>query len=417
MLKIMIVDDDFLICEELQGIVTDLEYEVAGVADSGQAAVEMALEVKPDIILMDIVMNNGMDGIEAAGKIMESIDCAVIFVTGYGDDEIIERAKQVEPHGFLLKPYTPLEVRAEIEIGLHKKQVERRLKDAYEGVLTDLKHRTSELESANRKLGTLINTPTDSMLLLGLDGTVFAANAVAAKRLGFKVDELVGKCAFDLLTKKLTKTRKAHVARVIKTKKPVRFIDNREKTIFDHSIYPIFDNDLNVIQLAIFAKDVTKEVESIELLKEGKRELEKKTELLEQANIALKIMLQKSSENRADIKEEILLLLKNRISPYVSKLKKYELDQKARGCVEVIESNIADIIFPFSQNLDFAYVNLSPKEIQIANHVKQNKSTKEIAKILNLAKGTVDVHRNNIREKLNLKNKSISLKTYLLSLH
>jgi len=284
-------------------------------------------------------------------------------------------------------------------------------------VLTDLKHRTSELESANRKLGTLINTPTDSMLLLGLDGTVFAANAVAAKRLGFKVDELVGKCAFDLLTKKLTKTRKAHVARVIKTKKPVRFIDNREKTIFDHSIYPIFDNDLNVIQLAIFAKDVTKEVESIELLKEGKRELEKKTELLEQANIALKIMLQKSSENRADIKEEILLLLKNRISPYVSKLKKYELDQKARGCVEVIESNIADIIFPFSQNLDFAYVNLSPKEIQIANHVKQNKSTKEIAKILNLAKGTVDVHRNNIREKLNLKNKSISLKTYLLSLH
>ena len=417
MLKIMIVDDDFLICEELQGIVTDLEYEVAGVADSGQAAVEMALEVKPDIILMDIVMNNGMDGIEAAGKIMESIDCAVIFVTGYGDDEIIERAKQVEPHGFLLKPYTPLEVRAEIEIGLHKKQVERRLKDAYEGVSTDLKHRTSELESANRKLGTLINTPTDSMLLLGLDGTVFAANAVAAKRLGFKVDELVGKCAFDLLTKKLTKTRKAHVARVIKTKKPVRFIDNREKTIFDHSIYPIFDNDLNVIQLAIFAKDVTKEVESIELLKEGKRELEKKTELLEQANIALKIMLQKSSENRADIKEEILLLLKNRISPYVSKLKKYELDQKARGCVEVIESNIADIIFPFSQNLDFAYVNLSPKEIQIANHVKQNKSTKEIAKILNLAKGTVDVHRNNIREKLNLKNKSISLKTYLLSLH
>jgi len=413
----MIVDDDFLICEELQGIVTDLEYEVAGVADSGQAAVEMALEVKPDIILMDIVMNNGMDGIEAAGKIMESIGCAVIFVTGYGDDnQIIERAKQVEPHGILLKPFTPFEVKAEIEIGLHKKQVEKRLKDAYEGVLTDLKQRTSELESANRKLGTLINTPTDSMLLLGLDGTVLAANPVAAKRLGFKVDELVGKCAFDLLTKKLTKTRKAHVARVIKTKKPVRFIDNREKTIFDHSIYPIFDNDRNVIQLAVFAKDVTKEVESRKELEEGKRELESKTDLLEQANMALKIMLQKSSENRVDIKEEILLLLKNRISPYVSKLKKYELDQKARGCVEVIESNIEDIVAPFSQNLDFAYVNLSPKEIQIANHIKQNKSTKEIAKILNLAKGTVDVHRNNIREKLDLKNKSISLKTYLLSL-
>ena len=84
MLKIMIVDDDFLICEELQGIVLDLEYEVAGIADSGEAAVKMALDVKPDVILMDIVMENGMDGIEAAGKIMESIDCAVIFVTGHG---------------------------------------------------------------------------------------------------------------------------------------------------------------------------------------------------------------------------------------------------------------------------------------------------------------------------------------------
>ena len=70
MLKIMIVDDDFLICEELRGIVTDLEYEVAGVADSGKAAVEMALDVKPDVILMDIVMD-GMDGIEAAREIME----------------------------------------------------------------------------------------------------------------------------------------------------------------------------------------------------------------------------------------------------------------------------------------------------------------------------------------------------------
>ena len=77
MLRVMIVDDDFLICDELKGIVTDLKYEVVGVTDSGKAAVEMALDVKPDVILMDIVMENGMDGIEAAGKIKESHDCAV----------------------------------------------------------------------------------------------------------------------------------------------------------------------------------------------------------------------------------------------------------------------------------------------------------------------------------------------------
>jgi len=229
MLKIMIVDDDFLICEELQGIVTDLEYEVAGVADSGQAAVEMALEVKPDIILMDIVMNNGMDGIEAAGKIMKSIGCAVIFVTGYGDDQIIERAKQVEPHGILLKPFTPLEVRAEIEIGLHKKQVEKRLKDAYEGVLTDLKQRTSELESANERLEGLLNAPTDSMVLLGLDGTVLAANPVAAKRHGLPVDEFVGKCAYDLLTRSWPKPGRPILPELSKPRSVPALLTNVER--------------------------------------------------------------------------------------------------------------------------------------------------------------------------------------------
>lgn len=416
MLKIMIVDDDFLICEELRGIVTDLEYEVAGVADSGKAAVEMALDVKPDVILMDIVMENGMDGIEAAGKIMESVDCAVIFVTGHGEDEIVERAKKVAPHGYVLKPYTPMEIKSAVEIGFHKKQIKSRLNEAYDDVLTNLKNRTSELETSNHQLEALIRAPTDSMLLLDLDGTVLAVNPIAAKRLRLKVAELVGKNVYDLLTNELAKTRKGKHARVIQTKRPVRFVDQRGGAIFDNNVHPIFDNDGNVIQLAIYAKDITKQVKSVKLLEERKQDLESKTELLEQANMALKIMLQKSTENREDIKEEILLLLKNRISPYIEKLKKRDLDDKVRGCVEVIESNIEDIVSPFSQSLNFAYVNLSPKEIQVANHIKQNKSTKEIAKILNLAKGTVDVHRNNIREKLGLKNKSINLKTYLISM-
>jgi len=235
MLRIMIVDDDFLICEELKGIVTDLEYEVVGVADSGEAAVEIALEVKPDVILMDIVMENGMDGIEAAGKIKGSVDCAVIFVTGHGEDEIFERAKEVEPHGYVLKPYTPMDVKTAIEIGHHKKQVEKSLKEAYRKVFADLEQRTAELESANQRMEVLLNAPTDSMLLVDLDGNILAANPIAAKRHGMKVEEFVGKCAYDLLTKKLAKSRRANLGRVIKSKKRARFTDKRGKTIYDNS--------------------------------------------------------------------------------------------------------------------------------------------------------------------------------------
>ena len=101
-----------------------------------------------------------------------------------GDEEVFERAKQVEPHGYVLKPYTPMDVRAAIEIGHHKKQVEGRLKEAFGKVFADLKQRTSELESANQKLEVLLNAPTDGMFLLGVDGTVLAANPVVAKRYG-----------------------------------------------------------------------------------------------------------------------------------------------------------------------------------------------------------------------------------------
>ena len=416
MLKIMIVDDDFLICEELQGIVTDLEYEVAGVADAGKAAVEMALDVKPDVILMDIVMDNGMDGIEAAGRIMEAIDCAVVFVTGHGEDEIFQRAKQVQPHGYILKPYTPMDVRAAIEIGHHKKQVERRLKEAFGKVFKDLKQRTTELESANHRMEVLLNAPTDSMALVDLDGVVLAANPLAAKRHGMKLEEFVGKCVYDLLTKKLAKSRKAKLNRVIKTKKRVRFTDKRGKSTFDNSFYPIFDNDRNVIQLAIYAKDVTAEVEFREELEEKTRELESKSELLGDANMALKIMLQKSHENREEIEAEVMATLKKMVVPLVLKIKKSEISLSVMEYIDRLENNLKYLSSPFSRNLSFEYITLSPKEIQVANLIRDGKTTREIAEELGMKPGTVEFYRNNIREKIGIRGKKIRLRTHLLNL-
>jgi DNA-binding NarL/FixJ family response regulator len=416
MLKIMIVDDDFVICETLCGIVTDLEYEVAGVADSGKAAVKMALDVKPDVILMDIVMDNGMDGIEAAGKILESLDCAVIFVTGHGEEEIFERAKQVEPHGYVLKPYLPMEVKTAIEIGYHKKQVERRLKEAFAKIFTELEQRTSELESANQKLEVLLNAPTDSMLLLDLDGTILAANSIAAKRHRMKVNEFVGKCAYDLLTKRLAKSRKANLNRVIKSKKRARFTDQRGKTIFDNSVYPIFDNDRNVVQLAIYGKDVTEEVESREKLEESKRELESKTDLLGDANMALKIMLQKSNENREEIEAEVMATLKKMVVPLVLKIKKSEISPTVREHINRLEDNLKYLSSPFSRSLSFEYISLSPKEIQVANLIRDGRVTREIAEELGMKPGTVEFYRNNIREKIGIRGKKIRLRTHLLNL-
>ncbi|HIJ20342.1 MAG TPA: response regulator [Deltaproteobacteria bacterium] len=241
------VDDDYVISEALKAIVLDLGYEVAGVIGSGEEAIEMATQLKPDVILMDIVMPGGMDGTNAAEIIMESIGCAVVFVTGYGTDEIVQRAINVEPHGYLLKPFEPSEIKASIEIAFHKKQIEDRLKKAYPEVL-------SELETSNQQLKALLNAPTDSMALLDLDGTVLAANPIAAKRFRMDIEEFVGKCVYEIMPKELAKARKPKFDRVAKIGKPSQFTDKRGDFFFDSQVYPIFDNAGKVVQLAAYAR-------------------------------------------------------------------------------------------------------------------------------------------------------------------
>ena len=102
--------------------------------------------------------------------------------------------------------------------------------------------------------------------------------------------------------------------------------------------------------------------------------------------------------------------------PYVKKLKKTGLDERQKVLVGILESNLKDIISPFSRRLSSKYLNLTPKELQIANLIKQGKHTREIAKIFNLSKRTIESHRDHIRRKLGIKNKKANLRTHLLSL-
>ena len=81
---------------------------------------------------MDIVMPGGMDGITAAEKIKKESDTAIVFISGYGDPEYIERAKRLEPFGYVMKPFEEREVKAFIEIALHKREMELKLRNAHE---------------------------------------------------------------------------------------------------------------------------------------------------------------------------------------------------------------------------------------------------------------------------------------------
>ena len=103
-------------------------YTVAGMAASGEDAIEKARRAFTDLILMDIVIPGRLNGIEAAQTIINELDIPVVFVTSYADDAIIEKAKQVRPYGYIVKPFNELEIKAAIEVALFRKAAEQEMK-------------------------------------------------------------------------------------------------------------------------------------------------------------------------------------------------------------------------------------------------------------------------------------------------
>jgi len=151
--------------------------------------------------------------------------------------------------------------------------------------------------------------------------------------------------------------------------------------------------------------------------KQAEQELELKTNNLEDANTALTVLLKKRDQDKSELEENLLSNMKQLVEPYLEKLRSTRLDERQEAFLSLIESNLEAITSPFSRNLASCYLNLTPTEIQVADLVRQGRSTKEIANSMNLSWKTIKTHRRNIRLKLNIHNKKTNLRSYLLSLH
>ena len=153
-----------------------------------------------------------------------------------------------------------------------------------------------------------------------------------------------------------------------------------------------------------------------EALRDREKELELKTQYLEEANTALKVLLQQREKDKAELESTVLKNINVMISPYVSKLKNKNLKSSEKAIVDIIDTNLQDIVTPMVQRLVNAKIILTPQELQVAGLVKEGKSTKEIADILTVSETTVSFHRNNLRKKLGLSHTRKNLRAHLLSL-
>jgi PAS domain S-box-containing protein len=153
-----------------------------------------------------------------------------------------------------------------------------------------------------------------------------------------------------------------------------------------------------------------------EVLRQQEAELEIKSLNMEEMNGALKVLLKKREEDRTELGENVLANIKEMVAPYLEKLRRSNLDANQLNYLSIIENHLQEITSPFLKNITSRHWNLTPKEFQVASLIKDNKTTKEIAEMMNVCAGSIELHRNHIRAKLGLTNKKINLRSFLLTL-
>ncbi|MGL4550887.1 MAG: response regulator, partial [Gemmataceae bacterium] len=172
---ILVVEDERIIAKGIEKRLQAMGYAVAGLAATGEEAVGAAAELRPDLILMDISLGGGMDGVEAAGLIRRQCDLPVVYLTAFSDPATLQRAKVTEPFGYVLKPYEDKDLQTAIEIGLYKHRMDRR---------------TRENE---QWLAATLGSIGDGVIATDGEGRVRLMNALAERLTGWAQADAVGR--------------------------------------------------------------------------------------------------------------------------------------------------------------------------------------------------------------------------------
>lgn len=171
----MIVEDERIVAEDIKESLQTQGYTVTSVARSGKMAIKMVEENMPDLVLMDIVLKDKMDGIETASQIRSRFNIPVVYLTAYSDENILERAKTTEPFGYIIKPFREKELQINIEMALYKHKIEKELKASKDWFSTTLK-----------SIG-------DAVIAADLNGNVVFMNHTAQLLTGWDMKDGVGK--------------------------------------------------------------------------------------------------------------------------------------------------------------------------------------------------------------------------------
>ncbi|PKN60409.1 MAG: hypothetical protein CVU53_03240 [Deltaproteobacteria bacterium HGW-Deltaproteobacteria-11] len=290
-------------------------------------------------------------------------------------------------------------------------------------IVTDITERRRAEEAmrmSEQKYRELFEHANDIIFILDFDGKILSCNAAAANTYGYERQQLLGLGIEDLLDRDYMPVMREFIrekADRLEVQNPQEFLTHTKdgEAVWVEVNARIISENGRPVSVHGIARNITDRKKMEDALKKRERELEEKSRNLEDANTALRVLLKRREEDKAELEEKVICNTRELILPYIENLKITQVDSHQRNQLTILERHINEIVSPFLRTLSSKYPNLTPMEIKVITFIREGRTTKEIADLLNISARTVDVHRDNIRKKLGLKNRKANLRSHLLS--
>jgi PAS domain S-box-containing protein len=263
--RILVVEDENIVAVDIQDRLDALGYEVAGHAATGEDAVLLAHKELPDLVLMDIMLRGGMDGVEAAARISAELDIPVIYLTAYTDGKTLQRAKITAPFGYILKPFEERELLTTIEMALYRHRMERRIREH------------------ERWLSAVLGSVEDAVVATDPDGRVTYLNPLAEHLIGLNLVSAEGRPMEEVLRIGLPAMSDASFPRAVEVMEGQLHVELTDAVLLattgtrvpvDVSVGPILGDRDRPMGVVVAFRDVTERMRAARELKQAKERAE-----------------------------------------------------------------------------------------------------------------------------------------------
>ncbi|BBD67352.1 response regulator receiver modulated diguanylate cyclase/phosphodiesterase with PAS/PAC sensor(s) [Nostoc commune NIES-4072] len=262
--NILVVEDEIIVAMDIQNRLRKFGYTVMGLADSGEEAIKKAADNSLDLVLMDIHLKGKMDGVEAAQIIHNIFKIPVIYLTANADESTLNRAKETEPFGYILKPFKEKELKFTIEITLSKHRTEKKLKQNEQWLTTVLK-----------SIG-------DAVITSDASGSITFMNPMAEELTGWNYSDAFGKEATEIFNIAHEETRiiiESPIKQVLESgvnvglpEKTILITKNGTEIPIDDSVAAIKDDNGKITGAVCVFQDITERQQILKALARRQQE-------------------------------------------------------------------------------------------------------------------------------------------------